>query len=227
MKALNYSNDWLKLLFTNVDFTGVGDAGGLLQSAAPGSLYVSLHTANPGTGGSQLTNETGYTGYGRIAVARSGAGWTVASNQVSNAGSVTFGICTANPETVTHFGVGTDSAGAGQMLYAYPLIQTYFDCTANATSDTITAPGHTLLVNDTIQFIPDPVGTLPGNVTEGTTYYVITVAGNDLTISTTLGGATLNITSDGTALVGKITSLAVNVGVTPEFLAGQLVLREV
>jgi hypothetical protein len=67
----------LELLFQNLDFAGIGDAGGLQNSASAGSLYVSLHTADPGVAGDQTTNEVAYTSYARVAVARSEAGWTV------------------------------------------------------------------------------------------------------------------------------------------------------
>jgi hypothetical protein len=90
----------------------------LQNSAVAGSLYVSLHTADPGEAGSQTTNEISYTGYARVAVARSGAGWAVTGNSVSPAAAVTFGAMTAGAGgTVTHFGVGTDPSGAGKLLY--------------------------------------------------------------------------------------------------------------
>ena len=38
-------------------------------SSVAGSLYVSLHTADPGVGGGQNTNEATYSGYARVAVA--------------------------------------------------------------------------------------------------------------------------------------------------------------
>lgn len=110
----------LNLLFLNTAFTLVGDAAGLLPSAAPGSLYISLHTADPGETGTQATNEIAYTGYARVAVARSGAGWTVsgtAPTQVVNAANIVFGACTAGTPTASHFGIGTDAAGAGKLLY--------------------------------------------------------------------------------------------------------------
>jgi hypothetical protein len=66
----------LKLVFTNTTWANVGDATGLVGSSVAGSLYVSLHTASPAAG-DQTTSETSYTGYARVAVARSGAGWTV------------------------------------------------------------------------------------------------------------------------------------------------------
>jgi hypothetical protein len=56
----------------------IGDANGPQPSATAGSLYVSLHTADPGAGGDQTTNECAYTSYARVAVARSNAGWNLA-----------------------------------------------------------------------------------------------------------------------------------------------------
>ena len=107
---------FLELLFNNVDWTNIGDAGGILQSASPGSLYVSLHTASPGEAGDQTTNECAYTGYARVAVARSAAGWTVSGNVVDNFAAITFPACTAGPEVATHWGIGTDPTGAGNLL---------------------------------------------------------------------------------------------------------------
>jgi hypothetical protein len=117
-KTNTCENSLLLLIFNNTDFAGIGDAGGLQNSAAAGSLYVSLHTGDPGEAGSQTTSETAYTGYARVAVARSGAGWTVTGNSVSPTANVDFGECTASPgAALTHFGVGTDSSGTGTLLY--------------------------------------------------------------------------------------------------------------
>jgi hypothetical protein len=117
-KTNSFENSLLLLIFNNTDIANIGDAAGLQNSAAAGSLYVSLHTSDPGEAGGQTTNEISYTGYARVAVARSGAGWTVSGNSVSPAAAVTFGAMTAGAGgTVTHFGVGTDSSGAGTLLY--------------------------------------------------------------------------------------------------------------
>jgi hypothetical protein len=108
----------LALLFNNSDFAGIGDAGGLQNSAAAGSFYVSLHTSDPGEAGDQTTNETAYTNYARVAVARSGAGWTVSGNSATNAAQITFPQCGASGATITHVGIGTDTSGAGVLLYS-------------------------------------------------------------------------------------------------------------
>lgn len=118
MSATNaMENGVLLLFFNNTDFANVGDAAGLQNSAAAGSLYVSLHTADPGEGGSQTTSESAYTNYARVAVARSGAGWTVAASNVSNAALVSFPACGVTGSTITNFGIGTDSSGAGTLLF--------------------------------------------------------------------------------------------------------------
>lgn len=117
-KADTWENGVLDLLFTNEDFTLVGDAGGLRGSVTAGSLYISLHTADPGEAGDQTTNEIGYTNYARVAVARSTAQWTVTANAVTNDNDVTFPTCGVTGGTATHFGIGTDTSGAGKLLYS-------------------------------------------------------------------------------------------------------------
>ena len=108
----------LNLMFNNTDFALIGDAAGLQNSAAAGSLFVSLHTADPGEAGTQTTSESAYTNYARVAVARSGAGWTVSGNTVSNAAAITFPACGVTGSTITHFGVGSDTSGTGTLLFS-------------------------------------------------------------------------------------------------------------
>jgi hypothetical protein len=118
MSATNaFETSLLGLIFTNVDAANVGDAGGLQNSAAAGSFYISLHTADPGETGSQTTSEATYTSYARVAVARSGAGWTVSGNNASNAAAINFPAATGGTNTITHFGVGSDSSGAGNLFF--------------------------------------------------------------------------------------------------------------
>ena len=82
------------------------------------SLYLSLHTGDPGEAGSQTTNEATYGSYARVGVVRTAGGWTVASDTVTNAALVQWPACTSGSNTITYFGVGTLSAGAGQLLFS-------------------------------------------------------------------------------------------------------------
>lgn len=101
----------LNLLFNNSAWANVGDASGLQPSGAAGNFYIALHTADPGEAGNQSTNEVSYTGYARIAVARSASGFTVSGNQVVNFATIQFGECTAGSATATHFSIGVGSSG--------------------------------------------------------------------------------------------------------------------
>ena len=116
-KGNTFENDLLLLIFNNTAAALIGDASGLQPSATAGSLYVSLHTADPGEAGTQTTNECAYTSYARVAVARSGAGWTVSGNAVTNAALVQFPQCTGGSETATYFAIGTASTSTGKILY--------------------------------------------------------------------------------------------------------------
>jgi hypothetical protein len=114
----------LNLLFNNTDWANIGDAAGLQNSATAGSFYVALHSADPGDAGNQTTSEISYTGYGRVAVARSAGGFTVSGAGVSNTATVQFGECTAGSATAQYFSVGLLSSGAGDILYSGSLSAT-------------------------------------------------------------------------------------------------------
>ena len=107
---------FLDLLFLNIDWANIGDASGLQNSAAAGSFYISLHTADPGESGDQTTNETNYTSYTRVAVNRTAGGWTRTGSTISNAATISFPTSTGGSSTITHFGIGTDSTSTGNLL---------------------------------------------------------------------------------------------------------------
>ena len=118
MSATNaFETALLTLYFNNTDHANIGDAAGLQNSTAAGSFYVSLHTADPGEAGSQNTTEATYTPYARVAVARSGAGWTISGNNVSNTAAITFAACSSGSDTITHFGIGSDASGVGNLFF--------------------------------------------------------------------------------------------------------------
>ncbi len=98
----------------------VGDATGLRGSTVAGSFYVGLHTATLTDVSAQNTSEAAYTGYSRVAVARSSGGWTISGTsptQAANTAAIPYGACTAGSETETYFDIGRDSSGAGEILW--------------------------------------------------------------------------------------------------------------
>jgi len=109
-----FENDLVKLIFQATAIANIADNA---ASSPLTNLQVSLHTADPGEGGDQTTSEISYTGYARIAVARTSGGWAVSANVVTPVANVDFGPMTAGAGgTVTHLGVGTATSGAGKLL---------------------------------------------------------------------------------------------------------------
>lgn len=113
-KGNTFENDLMLLLFNATAIANIADNAG---TAPLTNLYVSLHTADPGEAGNQTTNEATYTSYARVAVARSGSGWTVTNNQAVNAALVQFPQCTGGSNTITHVAVGTAASSTGKLLY--------------------------------------------------------------------------------------------------------------
>lgn len=112
-------NNLLKLLFQNTTWAGIGDATGIVGSTTAGSIFNGLATGDPGETGDQTTSEIAYTGYARVAVARSSGGWTVTNNSVSPAAIISFGAMTAGAGgTASFWSVGKSTSGAGELLFS-------------------------------------------------------------------------------------------------------------
>ena len=116
-KSNAWETDLLNLLFNNTNAALIGDATGLRGSTTAGSLYLSLHTADPGEAGDQTTSEVTYTSYARVAVARTSGGFTVSGNAVSLAGNATFPAGSGGSATAAFWGLGTAASGTGKLLY--------------------------------------------------------------------------------------------------------------
>ena len=117
-KGSTFDNDLLKLIF---NATGIADIADNAASTPLTNLYLSLHTADPGAGGSQTTSEAAYTSYARAAVARTSAGFTVSGSSVTLTAAVSFVTATGGSETETYFAIGTASSGTGKILYRGPI----------------------------------------------------------------------------------------------------------
>lgn len=109
-----FENDLLKLIFNATAIANIADNA---ASSPLTNLYLSLHIADPGEAGDQTTNEISYTGYARVAVARTSGGWTVSTNTAVPVSAITFGQMTAGAGgTATFAAIGTASSGAGKIL---------------------------------------------------------------------------------------------------------------
>lgn len=115
-KSDTFENDLLKLIFNGTPITGIADNA---ASSPLTSLYVSLHTADPGEAGDQSTSEISYIGYARVPISRSAGGWTVTGSTVNPAAAIEFGQMTSGTGgSATYAAIGTDSTGTGKILYS-------------------------------------------------------------------------------------------------------------
>jgi hypothetical protein len=118
-KSSAFDNDLLKLIFNATPIPNIADNAALSPLT---QLFLALHTADPGAGGNQATSEATYTGYARVVVARTTAGFTVTGNSCTLAATATFGVPTAGAgEVEAYFSVGVASTGASKVLYHGPV----------------------------------------------------------------------------------------------------------
>jgi hypothetical protein len=117
-KGNTFDNDLLKLILNGIAIANIADNAGVAPLT---NLYMSLHTADPGAGGSQNTSEATYTGYARMAVPRTSSGFTISGTSATLTTSVVFPTATAGSETETFTAIGTASTGVGKILYRGPI----------------------------------------------------------------------------------------------------------
>lgn len=112
------SNALALLLFNTTTFANMA----INATSAPlTNLYVSGHTADPTTAGTQTSSEVAYTSYARVAVARTSGGWTVTANSISPVATISFPLGTGGSGVITYAGIGSLVSGAG-VLYLYGVV---------------------------------------------------------------------------------------------------------
>lgn len=120
-KTSYFRNQMLELIFNGDALPDLAEN----DTTSPAtSLFVSLHTADPGLAGTQNSSEASYGGYARQAVARSAGGWVVTGNAAKLNSQLNFPVITSGAQTLTHFGIGLSLAGVGTLLYSGTLTPT-------------------------------------------------------------------------------------------------------
>jgi len=118
-KATTFDSDLLKLIFNGTPIAQLADNA---ATAPLTFLYLSLHTADPGIGGLQSTQEATYGGYTRIPVPRDASGFVITGNMCVLANPEAFPIATSGDgQNELFFAVGTAPTGTGKILYRGPL----------------------------------------------------------------------------------------------------------
>lgn len=223
MKGGAFALAQMKLTLHGIGIAGIADNA---ASAPLTSLYLALHTADPGRGGSQITAEVAYPGYARVPVARSTAGFTVSSDPTQPyftlAAVQSFPICgVGGAASAKFFSLGTASSGTGVVLYrgvigpyGLPAFLGPFSATA---AGTLTVPGLSgLAVDDQVIALGVDGSSLPTGLADGTTYYVKTVSGDSVALAATKGGAALTFSAAGDGVLYHSVPNDISAGTTPQ-----------
>jgi hypothetical protein len=115
-KSTTTSNNILKLIYNATAWANIADNA---ASSPLTNIFVALHTADPGAGGTQATSEIAYTSYARVSVARTTGGWTAASGgSTSPVATISFPQGTGGSGTAAYFSTGVATSGATAILHS-------------------------------------------------------------------------------------------------------------
>ncbi len=115
-KSNQYESDLLSLLLTATAIANVASSTGTASPIT--DIWASLHTADPTDSGTQGSGAANYSGYTRIAVTRSTAGFVVSSGSASPVAAITFPeAASTTTMTLTHCAFGQASATTGGKIF--------------------------------------------------------------------------------------------------------------
>lgn len=163
--------------------------------------HAGIYTLGGGDPG-QATNASGTeaTG-GSPAYARQSVTWgAAASGQKSNTNALTFDVPAGTYAYFAFFNAPTGNTnnyrGYAPFMGATPL-KGFFSVDTTLTNDQLLSVGHGMANDDRVILYNVFAESLPTGLTEGTVYYVVNSATNTFKVSTTQGGAAVDITAVG------------------------------
>jgi len=181
---------------------------------APANVYAGLISAVTDLEAGTVT-EAAFSGYARQAITFAAPGAGLGGRFVQNSGALTF-PAKGDAGTFTAIAVGIwDALTVGNLLgVTYldggdPLIVTVI--AADVTANTLTSSNHGLVNDDRVRVEVMPgTGTIPTGLAENTTYWVVGSTNDTFQLSATQGGAAIDITAEGGAMILQLTPVAVN-----------------
>lgn len=109
-KSTVASDSILAIMYNATAWANVADNA---SSSPLTNIYVALHIAPVSAGGNQSEDETSYTNYARVAVARTTGGWTApSSGATANTAAIEFAQCGVTGATITDVSTGVGASGA-------------------------------------------------------------------------------------------------------------------
>ena len=161
--------------------------------------HVGVHTlTDPGTGTTANAGEAtgGSPAYARVAVT-----WAAASGGTkSNSGALTIDVPAGTYGYLTYWNASTGNTtnyrGYAPMGGANAL-KGFFSVDTTLANDQFLSVAHGMADGDRVMLFDTFGEALPTGVTEGTVYYVVNSATNTFKVSTTQGGAAVDLTALG------------------------------
>src|ERR1700722_9977259 len=168
----------------------IADIDALLSTWASGALYVSAHSAYSATGANEMSGGS----YARVAVT-----WASPAGGAIALSGTPYTVNAPASSTAAYIGFWSALSG-GTFQGMFPNGNaTAYTFAAPSSTDTLLAPGSSYAANQPVVVFPTAGSTLPGGLTAGTVYFVVSVQ-----LSATSGGSAINLTSDGSAITQAI-----------------------
>lgn len=192
------------------------------------SPFIGLFTAITDWRAGTVTEAT-YTGYGTRPACSFGAVANTSptgGRQKANDADVTFPQNTGSNQDVIGWGIYTASTAGTlrdiALLDADPPVIGTAD-----TADLITSYAHGLATDQRVFVIAAPGAVIPTGLSENTAYFVLAagLTADAFKLSTTSGGAAVDITAGGAAMFMPYKAVTIAAGATPEYAIGSLVLQ--
>lgn len=165
--------------------------------------HIGIHTlVDPGTGTNASAGEAtgGSPVYARIAVAWGAA----ASEQKANTGLLTFDVPAGTYGFFTYWNASSGNTGNFRGYAPFggaSAIKGFGTVDPTLTNDQLFAPAHGMADGDRVMLFNVFGGSLATGAAEGTIYFVVASATNTFKVSTTLGGAAVDLTGVGNGQV--------------------------
>lgn len=170
-----------------------------LDESATQITHVGVHTlTDPGTSTNANSGEA--TG-GSPAYARQAVTWgAAASGQKTNSGTITIDVPAGTYGFLTYFNASTGNTNNYRGYAPFggaSALKGFFSVDTTLTNDQLFSVGHGMSDNDRVMVFNVYAESLPTGLTEGTIYFVVSSATNTFKVSTTQGGAAVDITAVG------------------------------
>jgi len=174
--------------------------------------------------------EATYTGYGTRPSISFGAVANTSptgGRQKASDAAVTFPQNTGANQDQIGWGLYTASTAGILRGIAFLDVDAPIMGVGDDTADLITAFGHGLQTDQRVFVLACPGAVIPAGLAENTAYFVLAsgLTANAFKLSTTSGGAAVDITAGGAALFMPYKAVTVATNATPEFASGSLIMQ--